>query len=37
LSLFVGSRGDVSELEAYGDVQQVINIHPDYDDDDDEL
>jgi fructose-1,6-bisphosphatase I len=34
LSLFLGSRADVSELEAYGDVQQVINIHPEYDDDD---
>lgn len=36
LSLFLGSRADVSELESYGEVQQVINIHRDYDDDDDE-
>ena len=33
LPLFLGSRADVSELEAYGDVQQVINISSDYDDD----
>jgi len=36
LSLFLGSRADVSELETYGEVQQVINIHREYDDDEDD-
>lgn len=34
LALFLGSRADISELESYGDVQQVININSEYDDDD---
>lgn len=34
MPLFLGSRADVSELESYGDVQQVININREYDDDD---
>lgn len=34
MPLFLGSRADVSELESYGDVQQVININGEYDDDD---
>jgi fructose-1,6-bisphosphatase I len=36
LPLFLGSRADVSEVESYGDIQQVIQINPVYGDEEDD-
>lgn len=37
LPLFLGSRADVSEVESYGDIQQVIQINPVYGDEEDDV